>query len=230
MGIERTVSDGVALLAMDDGRVNAMDLGFFAELNAALDDCAGDAAVVLAGRPGMFSAGLNTKVMAGLDLDGMAELVSVFGETMLRVWEEPRPTVAAVTGHAVAGGTILAMCCDHAVAADGDFRWGLTETSIGMVLPSWVLAIARANVRADRLDDLALPGRAVLPAEAAEAGFADELAPAEAVLERALAHARTLAALPLPAYAGNKARLRGAAAQAVRGDLWADVRAGLSTV
>ena len=97
MGIERTVTDGVALLAMDDGRVNAMDLGFFAELNAALDDCAGDAAVVLAGRPGMFSAGLNTKVMAGLDLDGMAELVSVFGESERRRDASAMPRPSRVT-------------------------------------------------------------------------------------------------------------------------------------
>jgi enoyl-CoA hydratase len=228
MAIELTVEDGVALLTLDNGRVNAFDLGLFEELNHTLDDCADYGAVVIAGRPGMFSAGLNTKVMAGLDAAGMAELITAFGETMLRVWEEPRPTVAAATGHAVAGGTILAMCCDHAVAAEGDFRWGLTETSIGMVLPSWVLTIARGNVPADRLDDLALPGRAIPPEEAVAAGYADELAPPEAVLQRALARARELAALPRAAYAGNKQRLRGAAAAAAREGLRADVVAGLA--
>ncbi|MBA2528631.1 MAG: enoyl-CoA hydratase/isomerase family protein, partial [Euzebyales bacterium] len=166
MTIERTVADGVATLTLDDGKVNAFDVAFFASLDAALDGCAGDDAVVIAGREGMFSAGLNTRVMAGLDSDGMADLLVAFGRTMVRVWLEPRPVVAAVTGHAVAGGTLLAMACDHAVAAEGDFRWGLTETTIGFPLPGWAVAIARGNVAADRLDDLLLPGRSVTPAEA----------------------------------------------------------------
>ncbi|MDP9405031.1 MAG: enoyl-CoA hydratase-related protein, partial [Actinomycetota bacterium] len=169
MRITRRVDAQVATLTVDDGKVNAFDRDFFDELDAALDECADDAAVVIAGRPGMFSAGLNTKRMAQLDDAGMSDLLVAFGATMLRVWLEPRPVVAAVTGHAVAGGTILAMACDHAVAAAGDYAWGLTETTIGFPLPSWVIALARGNVRADRLDDLLLPGRTVGPDAAVEA-------------------------------------------------------------
>lgn len=227
--ITREVEDGVAVLTMDDGRVNAFDLDLFAELGQAFDASASDAAIVIAGREGMFSAGLNTKVMAGLDVHGMTELLAAFGRTMLRIWLEPRPVVAAATGHAVAGGTILAMSADHAVAADGDYRWGLTETTIGFVMPSWVLAIARGNVAADRLDDLILPGAMVDPAEAVAVGFADALAPPDQVVPSAITRARELADLPRGTYAATKRRLRGPAAEAVLADLAGDLREAMST-
>jgi enoyl-CoA hydratase len=222
--ITRTDDAGVVTLTMDDGKVNAFDQDFFAALDGALDECADAAAVVLAGRPGMFSAGLNIKVLASLDTDGLVDLLVGFGRTMLRVWTEPRPMVAAATGHAIAGGTILAMACDHAVAADGDFRWGLTETTIGFPLPEWIIAIARGNVRADRLDDLLLPGELVLPPEAVDVGFADVLAAEDQVLRVAQDRARHLAGLPRPAYAETKRRLRGPAAATVLAVAEQDVR------
>lgn len=229
MTIERHPgADGVTTLVLDDGKVNAFDLDFFARLDSALDACADDAAVVIVGRPGMFSAGLNTKKMATLDIEGLTELLAAFGRTLLRVWLEPRPVVAAATGHAIAGGTILAMACDHAVAADGDYGWGLTETTIGFPLPRWIIALARGNVRADRLDDLLLPGRLVRPAEAVEVGFADQVQPPERVLETALEHARALATLPRNTYAETKRRLRGDAASAALASVVQDTREALT--
>lgn len=228
MSIERAAGeDGVTTLTMDDGKVNAFDADFFARLDSALDECADDAAVVIAGRPGMFSAGLNTKTMATLDTDGLTEMLTQFGRTLLRVWLEPRPVVAAVTGHAIAGGTILAMACDHAVAAEGEFGWGLTETTIGFPLPRWIIALARGNVRADRLDDLLLPGRMVDPATAIEVGFADEVQSPDRVVETAVAHARLLAGLPRSTYAETKRRLRHDVAAAALADLEEDTRSAL---
>lgn len=224
MTISRTQDDaGIATLVMDDGKVNAFDLTFFTQLDAAFDDCADATAVVLAGRPGMFSAGLNMKVMAALDDDGMVELLTRFGQTMLRVWLEPRPVVGAITGHAIAGGTILAMTCDHAVAAAGDFRWGLTETTIGFPLPAWIIALARGNVSPHRLDDLLLPGRMVGPDEAVEVGFADAVTTGN-VMEQATQRAQELAALPLRTYAETKRRLRGATARAALDGVEQDIR------
>jgi enoyl-CoA hydratase len=219
-----TDASGVVTLTMDDGKVNAFDLAFFDALDGALDDAADAPAVMLAGREGFFSAGLNTRTMAALDNAGLEELLVRFGRTMLRVWLEPRPVVAAATGHALAGGTILAMACDHAVAAAGEFRWGLTETTIGFPLPAWVIALARGNVRADRLDDLLLPGAVVSPEGAVEAGFADAVAPPEEVVTSALARARELAELPRATYAETKRRLRGRVAEQALASAADDVR------
>jgi len=216
-----------AHLSMDDGKANAFDLGFFTELDAALDDCGDAAAVILRGRDGMFSGGLNLKVLQGSTPEALLELLSRFGRTMHRVWLEPRPVVAACTGHSVAGGTILAMAADHAVAARGEFRWGLNETAIGMVMPEWILAIARANVRADRYEDLILSGALISPEAAVEAGFADELADPADVVAAAEAKAAALAALPRHAYAATKRRLRAAASEASLAVMEADLRAAL---
>ena len=229
MAITRTRGDdGVATITMDDGKANAFDLEAFDALDAAFDDCADDAAIVLAGREGMFSGGLNTKVLAALDLRGLTELLVRFGQTMHRIWLEPRPVVAAATGHAIAGGTILAMCCDHAVAARGPFKWGLTETTIGFPMPSWIIAIARGNVRADRLDDLVLPGALVTPDEAVDCGFADALADPADVLTAAVTRAQALAQLPRGAYAATKRQLRGAASHAAVAAMRPDIEAALA--
>lgn len=220
--------DGIAVLSMDDGKANAMDLAFFAHLDDALDACADARGVLIRGRESFFSAGLDTDVLATLDTDGLTELLVAFGETMLRVWSDPRPVVAAATGHAVAGGTVLAMACDHAVAAAGDFRWGLTETAIGLPMPAWIIAIARGNLRIDHLDDLVLQGCIVDAATAVEVGFADEMVPPLQVVDRAMARVRERADLPRNAYSYTKRMLRGAAIDRVCGNLQEDVGAAMA--
>lgn len=224
MQIHRHDSDeGVVTLTMDDGAKNALDTDAFRAITKAFDDAADAKAIVLAGREGALSAGLNVKVMPTLDRDGLVELLTVFGQTMMRIWTDPHPVVCAATGHALAGGTMLAMACDHAVAAEGDYAWGLIETVIDFELPRFGIALARANVRNDRLEDLVIPGRRIGPAEAVEAGFADELAPVGEVLARAQAHAAQLTQLPPGAYAGTKARLRQAAADEVLAGIDEDI-------
>jgi enoyl-CoA hydratase len=213
MEITRNVTDGVALLRLDDGKVNALDVAAFAAIDEALDACADDRAVVLAGRDGVFSAGLDRRLLDG-SADVLRDLAVALTRTTMRLWTEPRPVVAAATGHAIAAGTILALACDHVVAADGDFRWGLNETAIGLVLPQWVVDLARANLRADRVERLLLPGRLVAAREAVDVGFADELAPAAEVVDRAIGRAVGLAELSRDVYAANKRRLRAAAAEA----------------
>lgn len=224
MEIHRSVADdGVVTLALDDGAKNALDVPAFEAIDDAFDGCADAPAIVLTGREGILSAGLNIKAMAGMDRDGLHELLTVFGRVIMRMWLEPRPTVCAAPGHAIAAGTMLAMACDHAVAAEGPYKWGLTETQIDFEMPRFGLALARANVRADRLEDLVLPGRAIEAAAAVEAGYADELAPVDEVLARAQAHASELAQLPRGAYAGTKRRLRQEAADRVLAGLDDDI-------
>ncbi len=219
---------GIALLTMDDGHLNLFDVEAFRRVDGALADARDAAAVVLTGRPGVFSAGLDLARIQGTDRDGLTQLIETFGRTMMRIWTESRPIVVAATGHAVAAGTMIAMAADHAIAAEGTFRWGLTETAIGFGLPRFAIALARANVRADRLEDLLLPGEVVDPATAVAAGFADELAPPEDVVARSIGRAERLAALPARAYAEQKRRLRGDAAQAVLAGLSDDTRELLS--
>lgn len=214
---------GIATLTLDDGKLNALNADVFREIAAAFDDCADASAVVLAGREGVFTAGLNTKELADITPAGMSELLDVFGRTVMQIWAHPRPVVAACTGHAIAAGTMLAMATDHAVAADGDFRWGLTETQIGFPLPDFAIQLSIHNLRRDRLEDLLLPGAVVDPATAVEVGFADELVEPGEVLTRATTKARELSSLPQEAYALTKSRLRGATVRGVLDRLPDDV-------
>lgn len=224
MDLRRSLDDGVLTVTIDDGAKNVLDPDAFAALIAVLDEEPDARAVVLAGREGILSAGLDLKYMLANGRDGTRELLVAFGTCLMRWWTDPRPTVCAATGHAIAAGTLFALACDHAIAAEGSW-WGLTETQIDFELPHVAIALARANVRADRLEDLLLPGARIDAAAACEVGYADELVPPAEVVARAQAKARELAALPPRAYAGTKQRLRGQVAEAVLAGLDDDITA-----
>ncbi len=215
--------DDLLTVTLDDGDKNTLTPERFEALIAALDDHPQAVAVVLQGRDGALSAGLDLHWMTTHGREGVEHLLVLFGRCLMRWWTDPRPTVCAATGHAVAAGTMLAMACDHAVATEGGF-WGLTETRVGLELPDFGLALARANLPADRLEDLILPGARIDAGQAVAAGFADELVADPATCRaRAHTHAQELAALPGRAYAGTKRRLRGTAAEGVLAGLADDI-------
>ena len=138
----------IARIALDDGKVNAMSLGFFEALGAALDRAERErpGAVIITGRPGVFSAGLDLKLLPTLGAAELRTTLITFARTMLRVFLFPIPTVAAVGGHAIAGGALLMFACDLRVAADTAARLRLNEVAIGLALPSWAILIARSAI------------------------------------------------------------------------------------
>ena len=132
-------------------------------------------------------------------------------------YDFPRPVVAAVNGHAVAGGLILALCADHRVGARGA-SYGLTETRVGTPYPAAALAIVRAELAPAAARRLVLGAELLDADRALELGLVDELAEADAVLERALEVSRQLAALPTATYEAVKRQLRGGVAAAMRAE------------
>ena len=212
--IRYTQADGIAEVVLDDGKVNAMDAAFFDGLNAALDRAERDVAraLVLTGRAGFLSPGLNVKLLPTLPPEEYGRTLVSFGHTLLRLWTAPQPTVAAVTGHAVAGGALLAFACDHRVVADAALRIHMNETAIGLPLPTWAMVICQSAIPVRWQTEALLHARSYTPAEALERGMIDEVVPPDAVLERARTAAAALTALNRDAYAASKRRLR---AQAV---------------
>jgi enoyl-CoA hydratase len=202
--------EGIAQIVLDDGKVNAMSQAFFDRLNAALDRAErGDgSALVVVGRPGHFSAGLNIKLLPTLPRDEVTRTLVTFGRTLLRVWTFPRPTVAAVTGHAVAGGALLAFACDRRFVADGAFRIQMNETLIGLPLPSWAIAICESVMPARCHNEALLHGKPYTPGEALACGMIDDVVAPTDVVARACAAASALSALDRQAYAISKQRLR----------------------
>lgn len=215
--------EDILTVTLDDGDKNTLKPETFEALIAALDDHPQAVAVLLRGRDGIFSAGLDLHWMMDHGRDGVERLLIGFGTCLMRWWTDPRPTVCAATGHAIAAGSMLGMACDHAVATEGGF-WGLTETRVGLEVPDFGIALARANLPADRLEDLLIPGERVDAATAVAAGFADVLSPdQDTTVSLARERVEALAALPARAYAGTKRRLRGTAAEEVMAGLEDDI-------
>jgi enoyl-CoA hydratase len=203
----------VACISFDDGKANAMSVPFFDELGGLLDRAQTDAvgALVFAGRHGMFSGGLDLKLLPTLSSAGLRELSARFARTMLRVFTLPIPTVAAITGHAIAGGAVLAYACDRRYAIDGRFRLQLNEVAIGIPMPSWMAAIAATAIPSTAHVGALLHARAYSPGEALQRGILDGLVPEGGeVVRHAIDESADLLALPRDAYATTKRRLRAA--------------------
>lgn len=211
--IAMEMEGNLAVVRMDDGKANAMDEAFFLELEAALDGARRSSAraVVLEGREGFFSGGLNVKALPTLGPQALHALHVAFARAMGKVFTFPLPVVAAVTGHAVAGGLILALASDRRFALDGDYRWQMNEVAVGIPLPSWVLAITQAVIPPRRHVEVLLHARPFGPREAAAWGLADGLlAGRQDLLEAARGAAAELTGLNLEAYALSKDRMRAA--------------------
>lgn len=216
--------DGVLDVRLDDGGPNVLRPEVCETLREVLLAHTG-APVLLRGRDGMFSAGLDLRWMVANPPDAIGELLRACGRMLVAVRTHPRPVVVAATGHAIAAGTMLAMCGDHVVAARGG-AWGLNETSNGMEIPRFGIELAAARLGPRDLDALLVPGERIDAERAVAVGMADVVADPDEVLplaEERLAH---LGSLPAAAYAGNKQRIRARQAEAILGGLDADV-AGL---
>lgn len=193
--VTMSLVDSVAIITMDDGKVNALGIDLVDALSGALDAAEADArSVVLAGRPGVFSAGLDLNTLQLADSEGL-QLIHNATELCLRLAEFPRPIVAACTGHAVALGAGLLLCCDVRICAAGDFKIGLNEVSIGIAMPELLLGLARERLARRHLMMAVATAQIYTPTQAVEVGFLDRAGssnPTRDALETAADLARRL--------------------------------------
>jgi enoyl-CoA hydratase/carnithine racemase len=190
--------------------VNALSTELISALRQAVERAGRDGvrALVLSGSTGVFSAGLDVPRLVGLDRAGVALLWQELYALMKSLARSPIPIAAAITGHAPAGGTVIALFCDWRAAARGEFKLGLSEVQVGIPLPPVILAALRRQVGAREAERLAVGGLILSPEEALSAGLVDEVAPADQVIERALAWCQTLLALPTEAMLDTRRRAR----------------------
>jgi enoyl-CoA hydratase len=227
MRIER--NGPVALLRMENGKANAISAALLERLDGLIAQLGDARAAVITGQGSAFCAGLDLPALADLDRQTMRGFIQRFSAVMLRIFELPIPLVAAVNGHAVAGGCVLALQADVRIGADRDARIGLNETQLGIGLPLAVVETLRWQVPGPSLAPLALEGRLVSPREALQLGLLHEVVPETDLLTRALERATTLAALPPAGLRMVKESLRKPAAAAARANESAESERWLDT-
>ncbi len=168
----------------------------------------GKQALVLSGSSGIFSAGLDIPALLKLDPPSMENVWRDFYALLGALASSPIPIAAAITGHAPAGGTVLALFCDWRIAPEGGWKVGPSEVQVGLPLPPVILSALRRLVGARHAERLAVSGLLVSPREAAVVGLVDEVVPAEQVIAHALTLCQDLLQLPRAAMELTRSQAR----------------------
>jgi len=206
--IERTLDDGVLTLRLAHGKASAMDVELLEALSGELAAAADARAVVLTGTGGIFSAGVDLfRILDGgaAYVDRFVPLLSTFVRALFAL---PVPVVAAVNGHAIAGGGVMTLAADYRLMAEGGGRIGVPELLVGVPFPSAPLEVVRFVVPPHRIQALVYTGLTLPPHDALAMGLLDEVVPADALAARAREVALQLASLPPEAFRATKRALR----------------------
>jgi Delta3-Delta2-enoyl-CoA isomerase len=189
---------------------NALSFELIVALREAVESAPinGSRALLLSGTPGRFSGGLDVPLLLSYDRPTIGKLWHEFYALLKALASSPIPIAAAITGHAPAGGTVLPLFCDARIMADGDFKIGLNEVQVGLVLPPVILAVLRRLVGPRRAERLAVGGVLISPQEALAVGLVDALAPTGEVVDRAIHWCETLLALPAEAMSATRREAR----------------------
>ena len=208
--IDLKTNSDVAVVAIGHGKANALDV----ELCDAIARCfetlrSSDArAVVITGQGRMFSAGVDLLQVSAGGADYVRRLLPALHRLYDAVFFHPQPVVAAINGHAIAGGCVLACCADRRIMGRGGGRIGVTELLVGVPFPALAFEIVRFAVPGRHLPEFTFGGATYDVDAALERGWVDEIVEVDALINGAVAAAQELARLPPAAFAQNKRQLR----------------------
>jgi enoyl-CoA hydratase len=210
------LQDSVAVVTLDDGKVNALSRQMLTDIDGALDRAVADGAiVVLTGRPGVFSAGFDLRVLRAGGEEALAMVRAGF-ELAARVLSFPRPVVIACNGHAIAMGAFLLLSGDYRVGAAGPGKITANEVAIGLTMPRPAVEICRQRLAPAHFNRAVLNAEVYAPDAAVDAGFLDRVVDKAQLAEAARDAARQLRALDVAAHAATKLRARDKTLAAVR--------------
>lgn len=227
--VQYQLRDGIAEIRIDDGKVNALSLDLFAELGSAFDRAKADrAVVVLSGRPGVFSAGFDLRVLRAGGPAANATVRTGF-ELAERILAFPSPVVIACTGHAIAMGVFLVLAGDYRIGAQGAFRIGANEVAIGIPMPRFGVEMCRQRLAPAHFQRAVALAEMYAPEDAVAAGFLDRVVPAGDVEHTAREVAAELGKLPVEVHAASKLRARDQALRAIRAAIEADTATALAS-
>ena len=204
--IERKDANGIRVLKLAHGKVSAMDIelgeAFVAEMKDAMDPAV--RAVIITGSGSSFSAGVDLFRVLKDGPDYGRRFLPILDDLLRTALTFPKPVVAAINGHAIAGGCILASSCDHRIMTEGAGRIGIPELAVGVPFPALPLQIMAARLSDGALRDLVYSGRTVQVDEAKTLGLIDEKCPNGMLLDRATEVAEKMASIPAGAFALTK--------------------------
>jgi enoyl-CoA hydratase/carnithine racemase len=211
-GIRLERAGPMVTLRMDKARGNAIDEPFTQELIQVAGELAGDPAVrgvlFASAHPKLFSPGLDLVGLVEYDRAGMERFMRLFSEAVWALYSLRKPVVAAIGGHAVAGGCILALTADYRVLRRGGTQIGLNEVKVGVPLPWSVAVLLRASVPPSALTQVALLGRNFADDDAVAVGLVDQLADADGFEDFCRARLEEFADKDVDAIAVTKVYLR----------------------
>ena len=223
--VDYKLADGVATMLMDDGKANAFSLDMTTALSTGLDRAKDEAeVVVIQGKPGLFCAGFDLKVING-PKEGILEMVTAGAELALKTYMHPQPVIIGCTGHAMAAGALFLCAADYRIGILGEFKIGLNETSIGLSLPTWGIELARDRLDNRMLNRATLGSELFTPERAAEVGYLDEAVDSVEFPIRLEEKAIEFKKLGQPAYGIVKQRLRMARETLIRSGMAAELTA-----
>src|SRR2546421_876032 len=200
MAVRLEKQDSIGHIVLDRPPANSYDKTFMEELEAAIDEVARDdvvkAILLRSASEKFFSAGADVSVFARSGLDGQTAFVVCANDAMGKFESTPKVVVAAINGHCLGGGLEMALCCDFRIAAEGSYRIGLPEVTLGLLPGTGGTQRLPRLIGRQKALDLMLTGRTLTPPEALAAGIVDEGVPAGDLLERAVARATSYATGP----------------------------------
>lgn len=196
---------GVTVVRLRHRKVNALDLELLRAITAAVRGVDQHQAVVVTGTGTVFSAGVDLARVVTGGPAYVREFLPALSETFLTIFDHPAPVVAAVNGHAIAGGCVLAAACDLRVMSQGTI--GLTELRVGVPFPTSALEILR-HVLGAATSQRVLTGSLLEPPQALGIGLIDHIERPDAVLDAAVDHAQRMARIPAAVYSFSKRQLQ----------------------
>jgi enoyl-CoA hydratase len=208
--IELEERGAVTILKMVRGKGNALNLEFSTALDEALTTVENSAAraLVITGQGSVFGAGVDLPALLAGGEPYVREFVTRMPDLFEHLATFSKPLVAAVNGHAIAGGAIVMLACDQRILARGKARIGLTEVLVGVQFPAWALEIARFSTPLEHFRTLICTGRTYEPDDALRRGLVDELVEPERLLDRAVEVAEEMGAIMPATFAATKLDVR----------------------